>query len=87
MDAKPKHLKFIQGVINRLATNPFRLKGWTVVLVGATAGIFGLADEAPAQDLARDKAVLVALYNALAGDHWTSNRNSRPIPAAASSSS
>ena len=27
MDAKLKHLKFIQDVINRLATNSFRLKG------------------------------------------------------------
>ena len=33
MDTKLKHLEFIQGVINRLATNSFRLKGWTVVLV------------------------------------------------------
>ena len=75
MDAKPKRLEFIQGGINRLATNSFRLKGWTVVLVGATAGIFGLADEAPAQDLARDKAVLVALYNATNGRNWEKNDN------------
>jgi len=35
MDAKQKHLEFIQGVINRLATNSFRVKGWTVFLVSA----------------------------------------------------
>ena len=35
MDAKLKHLEFIQGVINRLATNSFRMKGWAVVLVAA----------------------------------------------------
>ena len=35
MEAKPKHLEFIQGVVNRLATNSFRLKGWTVVLLSA----------------------------------------------------
>ena len=35
MEAKLKHLEFIQGVINRLATNSFRIKGWAVVLVSA----------------------------------------------------
>ena len=35
MDAKLKHLEFIQGVVNRLATDSSRLKGWTVVLVSA----------------------------------------------------
>lgn len=35
MDAKLKHLEFIQGVIDRLSTNSFLLKGWSVVLVSA----------------------------------------------------
>ena len=35
MDNKLKHLEFIQGVINRLATNSFQMKGWSVVLVAA----------------------------------------------------
>ena len=35
MNDKHKHLEFIQGVINRLATASFRLKGWAVVLVSA----------------------------------------------------
>ncbi len=35
MDRKLKHLDFIQGVINRLSTNSFLLKGWSVVLVSA----------------------------------------------------
>lgn len=35
MEAKLKHLEFIQGVINRLATDSFRMKGWAVVLVSA----------------------------------------------------
>lgn len=30
-----KHLEFIQGVVNRLSTNSFLLKGWTVVIVTA----------------------------------------------------
>jgi len=40
MDKKVKHLEFIQGVINRLSTNSFLLKGWSVVLVSA---LFALA--------------------------------------------
>lgn len=35
MDKKLKHLDFIQGVINRLSTNSFLLKGWSVVLISA----------------------------------------------------
>jgi tetrahydromethanopterin S-methyltransferase subunit B len=35
MERKLKHLDFIQGVINRLSTNSFLLKGWSVVLVSA----------------------------------------------------
>ena len=35
MEAKLKHLEMIQGVINRMASNSFLLKGWSVVLVSA----------------------------------------------------
>ena len=35
MDAKHKHLEFIQGVVNRLAANSFQLKRWSVALVAA----------------------------------------------------
>jgi hypothetical protein len=35
MDRKLKHLDFIQAVINRLSTNSFLLKGWSVVLISA----------------------------------------------------
>ena len=35
MTEKVKHLELIQGVVNRLATNSFRIKGWTVILVSA----------------------------------------------------
>ena len=43
MEAKLKHLEFIQGVINRLATNSFRLKGWAVVLVAALLALLAQA--------------------------------------------
>lgn len=35
MEAKLKHLEFIQSVVNRLSTNSFLLKGWSVVIVSA----------------------------------------------------
>ena len=35
MENKTKHLELIQGVVNRLSTNSFFLKGWSVVLVSA----------------------------------------------------
>ena len=35
MEEKLKHLEFIQGVVNRLGANSFRVKGWAVVLVSA----------------------------------------------------
>ena len=35
MDGKLKHLEFIQGTVNRLSTNSFLLKGWSVVLISA----------------------------------------------------
>lgn len=39
-EKKIRHLEMIQGVINRMASNSFMLKGWAVTLV---AGIFALA--------------------------------------------
>lgn len=40
MGAKIKHLEFIQGVVDRLASDSFRLKGWSVVLVVALFAVF-----------------------------------------------
>ena len=42
MDNKINHLEMIQGVINRMASNSFMLKGWAVTLA---AGIFALASK------------------------------------------
>lgn len=39
MESKIKHLEMIQGIINRMASNSFYLKGWAVTLV---AGIFAI---------------------------------------------
>ena len=34
-DAKHQHLNMIQSTINRLASNSFQMKGWSVVIVSA----------------------------------------------------
>ena len=39
-NSKIRHLEMIQGIINRMAANSFKLKGWAVTLV---SGIFALA--------------------------------------------
>jgi hypothetical protein len=35
MEKKLKHLEFIQGAVNRMASNLFLLKGWTITLIAA----------------------------------------------------
>lgn len=54
MDKTIAHLGFIQGVISRMGTNSFLLKGWSVTLVAA---IFALS----AKD-ANFKFVLIAYF-------------------------
>lgn len=40
MENKRKHLEFIQEVINRMASNLFFLRGWTITLIAALLAIF-----------------------------------------------
>ena len=40
MEAKIKHLEFIQNVITRMNSNSFLLKGWTVTVVSALLAFF-----------------------------------------------
>ena len=44
MESKLKHLELIQGVVNRLATDSFRVKGWIVVLVTALFVLLAIED-------------------------------------------
>ncbi|MCY3800193.1 MAG: hypothetical protein OXG46_01305 [Chloroflexi bacterium] len=46
MAEKHKHLELIQGVINRLSTNSFLLKGWSVVLVSSLFALTAASDRA-----------------------------------------
>lgn len=41
MEAKIKHLEFIENVIERMARNSFMLKGWAITIF---AGVLALAD-------------------------------------------
>lgn len=43
MQAKQAHLEMIQAIINRMATNSFHLKGWSVTLTSALFA-FGAKD-------------------------------------------
>ena len=58
VDRTIKHLEFIQGVINRLASDSFRMKGWSVVLVAALFVLLARED--------RIEFVVVALVPVLA---------------------
>jgi hypothetical protein len=46
MEKKIAHLEMIQGVINRLASNSFQVKGWSVLLVSALFAL-GAKDAQP----------------------------------------
>lgn len=47
MDAKLKHLEFIEAVISRMATNSFLFKGWAITLAAGLSA-FGTANSRPA---------------------------------------
>jgi len=40
MEAKLKHLEFIQNVITRMNTNSFQIKGWTITIISAILAVY-----------------------------------------------
>jgi hypothetical protein len=54
---KDRHLEFIQGVINRMASNSFLIKGWTITLISA---LFALAAKDSSQDF-----IIIAYFPAI----------------------
>ena len=40
MEAKLKHLEFIQNVITRMNTNSFQIKEWSVVIISALLAVY-----------------------------------------------
>ena len=39
-EVKRQHLTFIQGVITRMNTNSFQIKGWTITIVSALLALY-----------------------------------------------
>lgn len=64
MDRQIKHLEFVQGAVNRLATNSFRIKGWSVVLA---ASLFVLAAQEGRIAFSVIALVPIALFCSLDG--------------------
>ena len=64
MEKKLKHLEFIQGVVNRLASASFRMKGWSVVLVSA---LLVLSARVPSYELGFVALVPVLVFWGLDG--------------------
>lgn len=64
MEAKLKHLELIQGVVNRLASDSFRMKGWSVVLIAA---LFVLMAREDRTDLAPIGFLPIVVFWALDG--------------------
>lgn len=40
MESKIEHLKMIQGIITRMNTNSFQVKGWTITLISALLALY-----------------------------------------------
>jgi hypothetical protein len=62
VDAKLKHLEFIQGVINRLSTSAFLFKGWAVTIA---AGLAAVASSGAKRDLIVVAVIATALFWAI----------------------
>jgi hypothetical protein len=71
-----KHLEFIQGVIRRMNTNSFLLKGWTITIVAA---LLALSDNANRMHLAWIVYVAMFLFWILDGFHISQERQYRAL--------
>lgn len=47
MDAKLKHLEFIQAVISRMSTSSFLFKGWAITIAAALSAFGAVKDKTP----------------------------------------
>lgn len=45
MESKIEHLKMIQGIITRLNTNSFQIKGWMITLVSALLALYANSEK------------------------------------------
>jgi hypothetical protein len=59
MEAKLKHLEFIQNVIDRLSTSAFLFKGWAITIA---AGLAAVASSGAKRDLIVVAVIATALF-------------------------
>jgi len=76
MEAKLKHLEFIQNVITRMNSNSFLIKGWTVTLVAA---LFALAAKDTNQGYISIVYFIVFLFWGLDGFFLSQERQYRGL--------
>ncbi len=76
MEAKLKHLEFIQAVINRMSSNSFLFKGWAITLA---AGMFTLATSTSQQILVLAGVVTTCLFWAIDGYYLSIERRYREL--------
>ena len=76
MDAKLKHLEFIQAVINRMATNSATIKGWSITLVVA---LFALAAKDASMEFVLISYLPVLLFWGLDGYYLCKERGYREL--------
>lgn len=64
MEKKHKHLEMIQGVITRMASNSFIIKGWSITAIGAIYAYWIAKDEYMMLVLALGITVLFWIHDA-----------------------
>lgn len=73
---EPEHLKFVQAVITRMASNSFLLKGWAVSLV---AGLTALAKADSDRDIAWIAFGVVIVFGCLDAYYLALERSFRKL--------
>ena len=72
MEAKLKHLEFIQATINRMAGNSFLLKGWAITIAG---GLLALSFKEMDRRYVLIGLIVIILFWLLDGYYLSRERN------------
>ncbi|MGO9452748.1 MAG: hypothetical protein ACLQDV_17155 [Candidatus Binataceae bacterium] len=72
IEAKLKHLEFLQGAINRMATTSFLLKGWAITIIG---GLLALTFKEVDRRYLSISVVVLALFWLLDSMYLSHERN------------
>jgi hypothetical protein len=76
MEAKFKHLEFIQNVITRMNSNSFLIKGWAITLVSA---LFGLAAQNSNQQYVMVTYTIIPAFWIMDGFYISQERQYRKL--------